>query len=1468
MSKKIVSAKNLISRDKLDNDDTDNNPLLYGKVNAVAGSENASASAPWGTSAAPGANASESHNASSSTAGTLNNLTSSAAPVITAATTTSSVSKVYQHWADGDAARGTTAEWNNNILSDIKSDYFEGEVVPHVYVYKASNSTPLLNGHTYSFNVTYNYYQSNTNAGGFVYMTSPDIDRHPSNFNGSTAQADSTFTNGGGMQGHFNTVNANITAVSNVTYLGNPGSTLDGKVTITFVYTRPDTTSGGAEIQYGLMIAAPGDVPDQGKGMTDGANAWTGGSLQTTVDIGGTGATSIQLAPSAIIVGEISGMKFSDVDGNGVRDADGADNIVGTADDEVGLANWKIFLDQNNDGQWEAGETYALTDATGHYTFSVVPDADRSDPDNDPYIVREVQQAGWVRTTANPAPILITAADPTETNVNFGNMLLKPSLNIVKDASVPGGTADHAGEIISYTIAVQNTGNQTLTGVTVNDPFISNLTLVADAATADGELDVGETWHYTATHEVTQAEIDAGGNIVNVATADSDQTGPDTDDASIPVEQLPSLNIVKDASVPGGTADHAGEVISYTIAVENTGNQTLTGVVVSDPFINNSLTLVADAASADGKLDVGETWHYTATHEVTQAEIDAGGNIVNVATADSDQTGPSTDDASIPVEQLPSLNIVKEASVPGGTADRAGEIISYTIAVENTGNQTLTGVTVSDPFINSSLTLVADAASADGELDVGETWHYTATHEVTQAEMDAGVNIVNLATADSDQTGPDTDDAFVPVSQAPAIAIDKAIVGVNGGNGNGTLDAVNDVVRYAVTVTNTGNITLHEVTVSDPFTGLTVNGVTLAPGASETYLTSYTLTQTDLNTNGGGDGFIENTATADSLETGAVSDTEAIEIFAAKALSIDKKLVSITNGNGNDIADAVDDVLNYTVTVTNQGTITLTNVSVVDASSGLNKSGLTLQPGESQTFETSYKLTQTDLNNNGDGHGYIVNTATADSDQTLAISDSEATPLLRTVGLGIEKSIHDISGSNLFADNAGEVITYDIKVYNAGTVTLTSVTVTDELTHMNETLASLAPGQTVYYSTQYTVQQADLDNVGSSGLGAIENVSVADSDQTLPVSDGETVPLLAKPLLFLNKTFVNVTGGNGNGLADAVGDQLNYKILVANPGNVTLTDLYVHEPLTGLDVNGETLAPNGVLTYQVHYTLTQADLDHNGDLLGGPDGYIDNIAYADSAQTAQVSDTESVPILRSIGLTFDKDFTGVTGGNGNALADCAGDELNFSMTVKNVGTVTLHNVVVTDPATGLNETLASLAPGASQSYTASYLLKQSDLDSNGGGDGRVENSATVVTNETKPVSDTEGVTVIYDAQIDLTKYVSVDQGATWQDANTATGPTLLSSAGFNPWFKYTALNNGTVTLHDATLADAAYDLNGAEAGKDWYWGDIAPGQLAEFIYQAPYTPGQNSGDAVVTAYAGTTLTPMVTDIDNAYYLGA
>jgi uncharacterized repeat protein (TIGR01451 family) len=192
------------------------------------------------------------------------------------------------------------------------------------------------------------------------------------------------------------------------------------------------------------------------------------------------------------------------------------------------------------------------------------------------------------------------------------------ALNIVKDATVPGGTADAAGEVISYTITVQNTGNTTLTNVVVSDPFISNLTREPDLiGDNDDLLEVGETWAYTASHVVTQAEIDAGNNIVNVATADSNETPPDSDDASVPVTRRPGLAIVKDASVPGGTANIAGEVITYTIAIQNTGNVTLTGENVDDNFVSNLSRLPDLIGDNDNLFEVGEIWAFTATHVVT-----------------------------------------------------------------------------------------------------------------------------------------------------------------------------------------------------------------------------------------------------------------------------------------------------------------------------------------------------------------------------------------------------------------------------------------------------------------------------------------------------------------------------------------------------------------------------------------------------------------------------------------------------------------------------------------------------------------------------------------------------------------------------------------------------------------------------------------------------------------------------------
>ena len=96
---------------------------------------------------------------------------------------------------------------------------------------------------------------------------------------------------------------------------------------------------------------------------------------------------------------------------------------------------------------------------------------------------------------------------------------------------------------------------------------------------------------------MTQAEIDnnggGDGDIDNTATADSDQTEPVSDSAAVPLAQSPALSIVKTVTgvdgdtTPPFSVDAAGDVISYSIVVTNTGNQTLTGVSVSDPRIAN-----------------------------------------------------------------------------------------------------------------------------------------------------------------------------------------------------------------------------------------------------------------------------------------------------------------------------------------------------------------------------------------------------------------------------------------------------------------------------------------------------------------------------------------------------------------------------------------------------------------------------------------------------------------------------------------------------------------------------------------------------------------------------------------------------------------------------------------------------------------------------------------------------------------
>jgi|GEM_PF-6986304 len=871
-----------------------------------------------------------------------------------------STNKVYQHWSDEDAA------WNNNILNDNKSNYFEGEVIPHVFVYNASNSVPLVNGQSYSFNITYNYYQQNTNAGGFAYITTYNISRTPAPNDATNPYipptADGSFTNGGGIQGNFYTVDANITNVSNVSYTGT--GTKDAHVTVTFTYTGATTTNGIAEIYYGLYIANPGQIANQGLGTTDGANAWSGGSLQTTVDIGGSGATSIQLAPSAIIAGEISGLKFNDLNGDGTRDANGIDDILGNTDDEVGLAGWTIFLDKDNDGVLDAGETSTVTGAGGAYTFSVTPDADKSDSDNDPYIVREVQQAGWTQTTTNPASILITAADPTETNVNFGNQQQKPSLTI--------------------------------------DKVFINVT---------------------------------GGN------------GNDK-------------------------ADAVGDVLNYTVQVTNTGNITLTDVTVKDPLTGQDISGVT--------LGVGESKTYDTSYTLTQADLDTKG---------------------------------------GG----------------------------------------------DGDID-------------------------NTATADSKETAPVDDSEVVPLVYDPKLAIDKVFINVTGGNGNDKADAVGDVLNYTVQVTNTGNITLTDVTVKDPLTGQDISGVTLGVGESKTYDTSYTLTQADLDTKGGGDGDIDNTATADSKETAPVDDSEVVPLVYDPKLAIDKVTVYETQKGDGLTGVIAGHAIGWEYTVTNTGNVSLDikvadNQGVVPVGVDTNFDGFNdgdintdslLNPNETWTFTASGTAVAGNYNNigtvSGSIDGKVVATDTDDSSYFGIADVGQIAPTGTTVQQYINGTAQDFS--DYYAGQGG-VVQYGVK---------------------GDLINNTNPGVFFYYTglsnTIKGVDGSDADNKADA-----MTVFIDQSDNSNDVG--------AFGVVKNNVMLFKVNDNNGNHIIDS-GDtatqvQLNSNQITLSDGDVTVN--FTPDKVGSLYVISVKYDTNTVVKTDLHNTSPTVKYTFNTDV--GKDGAIE-----------------------------------------------------------------------------------------------------------------------------------------------------------------------------------------------------------------------------------------------------------------------
>lgn len=778
------------------------------------------------------------------------------------------------------------------------------------------------------------------------------------------------------------------------------------------------------------------------------------------------------------------------------------------------------------------------------------------------------------------------------------------------DDGTPGLSA---GDTISYTVTVTNPGNVSLTGVNVTDPLLP-LTFQSGDDDGDFRLDTNETWIYTGDYTITSFDLATNGggdgDIDNTVTVDTNETPPETatqqtpidPDVSILVNKVGTLN--DDDGIAGVTA---GDTIDYVITVENNGVANLTNINLIDALeqgaTNTPLTPVFDSGDTNGnnQIDAGETWIYLLSYTLTPANISNGNDLVNTVSVTTDEIGPrDASDTQVIPGAINSFTMEKIATLVDGDGDGLGDLgetINYTFRFVNTGNRILANLAVSDPLAGLSAILCANDGDLDGDIDAlnpGQTLDCTATYVIqgsdaangsvdntatpTATENDGLTPVLEDNTPNDNSTSTPTDSVVdLDVAKSGTLNDDDGTLGVSAG----------DTIDYVIEVTNPGTVPLTNIVVNDPLvpalafqSGDVNSNNQLDMGEVWIYTGAYTLTPTDISTNGGGDGDIDNTVTASSTETG--EETASNEVSISSGVSIDVAKSGILNDDDGVAGVTAGDTIDYTITVENDGSIDLTNVVLADTlvqngasttltpifNGGDNNSDNVINPGETWTYLVTYTLTPANL---ADGSN-LVNTVEVTTDQIGPESATDTQVLGAPVdAFTMEKIATLDDGDADGLGDTGENINYTFRFANTGTRTLTNLRVTDPLPGLTTILCSndldsdgdidsLAVGASLDCVAVYTVQAADVIN-GSVNNTATPSATAADG--TTPVAEDDTpndnstsTPTDTNISLDVNKTIASAV----EVLPNVV--EVEYLLELTNTGTVPLTNLTLEDDLT------------------------------------------------------------------------------------------------------------------------------------------------------------------------------------------------------------------------------------------------------------------------------------------------------------------
>jgi len=497
--------------------------------------------------------------------------------------------------------------------------------------------------------------------------------------------------------------------------------------------------------------------------------------------------------------------------------------------------------------------------------------------------------------------------------------LVEPDLDIVK--TVDDETPE-PGQVVTYTVTVtHNAGSSAdamdvVIGDLIGNP---NLTLVAGSVAVTGSasgsasvvagngagdtaiqvtlpsLAQGET--ITITYQAT-VKADAtiiGETLTNTATVDYDtlpgEDHPEERDYEEEDDQdvlVLSPDLVLQKSIDDNVLS-PGDSAVYTLAISNVGaegSNTARNVVVTDvlplgmSYVSAGNLPPGAAASYDAAtrtvtisgfdMDAGDSYAIAITVKIDSpapAGADYAGQandetLTNQASIRGDNFEPTPenneDEVDVTLDADPDLAVTKVANL---TTVTTGQQVTYTITVQNLGNQVSTGIVVTDQLDTSVVNFVS--ASNGGTFDpvTGRvTWTIDSLSPADQPPVftvvvqvkdtvPAGPDTLNntVTVADDGQSGPESDttnnddDVVIELDATPDLVVDKQVDLVKATQG--------DSLLYTITVTNAGNqgstgivitdslppgvtfVSASNGGVYDPSAGtVTWSGLTLAPG--------------------------------------------------------------------------------------------------------------------------------------------------------------------------------------------------------------------------------------------------------------------------------------------------------------------------------------------------------------------------------------------------------------------------------------------------------------------------------------------------------------------------------------------------------------------------------------------------------------------------------------------------------------